>query len=129
MVLALALRRLALALMLAVHSVGSVETTPPRLGGERLPTSCTEVAFDIGSNNGEDTAALLGKNLCVLAVDANPAMVAKVSELDDGVRAATTNHRHHLPPPPPPPPPPPRHPPFRTRRPGRGSPSWAGTET
>ena len=81
------LRRLA-TLLLAVHAVGSVDTTPPRLGGERLPTSCTSVAFDIGSNNGEDTVALLGRNLCVLAVDANPAMVAKVGEPGNDVCAA-----------------------------------------
>ena len=48
------------------------------LSDAKLPSDCVRVAFDLGSNNGKDTVALLSQGFCVLAVDANPAMVIEV---------------------------------------------------
>lgn len=45
------------------------------LGLQQLPRNCTRLAFDIGTNNGADTVSLAESGFCVVAVDANPAMI------------------------------------------------------
>ena len=43
-------------------------------GVRMLPSNCTDIAFDIGSNNGKDAERFLKSGFCVLTVDANPEM-------------------------------------------------------
>ena len=53
------------------------QRTPAVAGWAPLPASCEgRVAFDIGTNAGQDTAAFLRHGLCVVGIDANPQMAA-----------------------------------------------------
>ena len=45
-----------------------------------LPSNCTRVAFDVGTNTGKDMLAFAKRGLCVVAVDANPVMASQAAE-------------------------------------------------
>lgn len=53
--------------MSLMNSIGSLD---------RLPSNCTRVVFDIGTNSGSDTLAFLARRFCVIGVDANPNMAS-----------------------------------------------------
>lgn len=47
---------------------------PPPTG---IPKTNTRIVFDVGMNNGDDSAYYLSKGYRVIAVEANPALVEK----------------------------------------------------
>jgi hypothetical protein len=57
-------------------------SSPARLspGGEAVSIINSGLAFDIGANGGQDTAALLARGLRVVAVEANPRLCVDMRE-------------------------------------------------